>query len=188
MGKQESEYQLKSGNYLISEPFLEDESFSRSVVLLCDYSKEDGAFGLILNKRATILLKDVVEIDKPFPIFVGGPVEHNTLHFIHVHGTKIEGSIDLGDGIYWGGDFEQISYMINDGLIKSTEIRFFLGYSGWAPGQLEEEMKENSWIVTNANSEEIFKLEDNAFWPSILKRMGGKYKLLANYPIDPRLN
>lgn len=176
------------GKFLISEPFLGDPNFERSVVLLCEHN-EQGSFGLVLNQKSNLSLGDVMEgIYGDFQLYVGGPVEQNTLHYIHRLGDQIPESIPLGNGIYWSGDFEEIKTLMNIGKIPENDIRFFLGYSGWGERQLTDEMKRNSWIVSNADAEFIFDTPNEQFWRAVLKRMGGEYKVLSNYPTDPRLN
>jgi putative transcriptional regulator len=176
------------GKIIIAEPFLGDKNFERSVVILCEHS-EEGAFGLVLNQETNLRFDDVMDnIYADFPLFLGGPVEQNTLHFIHRLGNKITGSIEIGEGIYWSGDFEEIKTLINIGKISVNDIRLFIGYSGWAGGQLESEMKQNSWIVSETDASIIFDTPSKEFWRAVLKRMGGEYKVLSNYPTDPRLN
>ena len=178
------------GNLLISEPFLQDENFVRSVVLLCEHS-EEGSFGLVVNKPSILKLGELVEeldfLDKD--VFVGGPVEQNTLHFIYFGERLLEGSISLGNDLWWGGDFEVLVEKLKLGQVAGQSIRFFLGYSGWGCGQLNEELDESTWIVCTANLE-LGNLEftTEELWKSLLKNMGGEYKVIANYPLDPRLN
>ncbi len=177
------------GKLLIAEPFLGDANFERSVVLLCEHN-ESGSFGLVLNQSTQLMLKDVIADDlfSDVPLHIGGPVEQNTLHFIHSLGEQIEESIQVSDRLYWGGDFEQVKSLLNRGKITPEEIRFFIGYSGWGSGQLQHELNQQAWIVTNAESDFIFRTTAEQFWRGILRRMDGKYKALANYPTDPRLN
>jgi putative transcriptional regulator len=173
---------------LIAEPFLGDPNFERSVVLICEHNDE-GSFGLVLNNVSKNTIADVVDdIYVEFPLFIGGPVEQNTLHFVHRLGHLIEDSIDLGNGIFWSGDFETVKSLLSIGSIKSEDIRFFIGYSGWGAGQLANELAQNTWILSDINSEVLFEEYTNQFWRTVLKRMGGDYKVLANYPVDPRLN
>lgn len=176
------------GKLLIAEPFLGDPNFERSVVLLCEHSSQ-GSFGLVLNQPTELHLDDVIEnVYSDLPLFIGGPVEQNTLHFIHRLGTQIEGAVDIGNGIYWSGDFENIKTLINIGKVSEKDIRLFVGYSGWSAGQLVDEMNRNSWIVSETDAHFIFDTPANQFWRTILKNMGGEYKVLSNYPTDPRLN
>lgn len=177
-----------AGKVLIAEPFLGDPNFERSVVLICEHNDE-GSFGLVLNNVSKNTIADVVDdIYVDFPLFVGGPVEQNTLHFVHRLGHLIEDSIDLGNGIFWSGDFESVKSLLSIGTIKTEDIRFFIGYSGWGAGQLGNELAQNTWFVSDINSDVLFEEYTNQFWRTVLKRMGGDYKVLANYPVDPRLN
>lgn len=176
------------GKLLIAEPFLGDPNFERSVVLLCEHN-ENGSFGFVLNQQTNLKLEDVIDdVYADFPLFLGGPVEQNTLHFIHRLGDIIDGTIDIGNGLYWTGDFDSVRSLLNIGKIKENDIRLFIGYSGWSEGQLESEMKRNSWIVSETDANFIFDTPTDQFWRSVLKRMGGEYKVLSNYPTDPRLN
>jgi putative transcriptional regulator len=188
--KEYSKKQVESGHLLISEPFLQDENFVRSVVLLCE-NNENGAFGLVLNKLSILKLGDLVD-ELSFldcDVYVGGPVEQNTLHFIYAGEKLLEGSISLGNNLWWGGDFGQLERLLIDSQVLLSHFRFFIGYSGWSEGQLEEEIKDNTWIISDfADSKSIFDASPNELWKVILKNMGGEYQILANYPIDPRLN
>jgi putative transcriptional regulator len=178
-----------SGRLLIAEPFLGDPNFERSVVLMCEHN-EEGSFGLVLNQTTDLTLKDVWP-ETPyadFPLYIGGPVQQNTLHFIHRLGSEIEQSIEISKGLFWSGDYDQLTSQINLGKIDEKDIRFFAGYSGWSAGQLLKEMQENAWIVSMVESNFIFDTLAKDFWREVLKKMGGEYKSIANYPIDPRLN
>lgn len=180
----------KGGDFLISEPFLPDPNFERSVILVCENNHE-GTFGLVLNKSTDILLEDVLDEDVPFrgTLNVGGPVEQNTLHFIHRLSQPIEDSVEIGKGLFWSGNFEQVKALVRSGDADEEQVKFFLGYSGWSEGQLREELDRQSWFVKPAATvRQVFDMEEEALWQSILKDMGGKYKVFSNYPIDPRLN
>jgi putative transcriptional regulator len=180
----------KAGDLLISEPFLQDENFVRSVILLCEHS-EDGSFGLVLNKPSILKLGELVEklsfLD--INVFVGGPVEQNTLHFIYFGEKVLDGSISLGKNLWWGGDFDTLQEKLRLGQFNSDSVRFFLGYSGWGAGQLNDELEESTWIICTQNLEvENFEYTPEELWKNLLKNMGGEYKVIANYPLDPRLN
>ena len=181
---------LDKGSLLISEPFLPDPNFERTVILICDHN-EQGTVGFVLNKRAEISIGDVVEEfgEITSELYVGGPVEQNTLHFIHKIPFELDGSLNLGEGIAWGGDFEKLKFLINIQKASLEDVRFYLGYSGWSPGQLKKEIEENTWIVYKPdNLTLIWDMEPADLWRMILKKMGGKFKMMSNYPIDPRLN
>jgi len=180
---------VKSGSILISEPFMGDPNFERTVVLICRHD-EDGTFGLVLNRKSNLKLSDVLDIFQQsgdMELNIGGPMQYNTLHYIH-QVEQLEESIPLSDSVYWGGDYEQLKELLGSGLISSEDIRFFLGYSGWSPGQLQEEIDKKTWIINNSTTNKLFDFDQDTLWREILKEMGGKYKVLANYPIDPSLN
>jgi len=180
----------KAGDLLISEPFLQDENFVRSVVLLCEHS-EEGSFGLIINKPSILKLGELVEtlhfLDKD--VFVGGPVEQNTLHFIYVGEKVLEGSISLGENIWWGGDYNSLLEKLKLGLLDYDSVRFFIGYSGWGADQLDDELSDETWIICRDRlDEQTFNFTPEELWKNLLKNMGGEFKVIANYPLDPRLN
>ena len=180
----------KRGCFLISEPFLPDPNFERTVILLCEHN-EEGSVGFVLNKPSILKFDEAVEEVQDFhvPLFIGGPVQQDTLHFIHRAGHIWEGSIKIADNIFWGGNYEQLITIINSGEINKDDFKFFLGYSGWAPGQLEEELKQKSWIIyEDANEDKVFNVKSKFLWKEILHDMGGKFKVFANYPVDPRMN
>jgi putative transcriptional regulator len=180
---------VKSGSLLISEPFLGDPNFERTVILLCKHDAE-GSFGLVLNRKSNLKLSDVLELDNAhldMELHIGGPMQHNTLHYIHQLPVLAE-SISLSETVFWGGDFEQLKDLLHSRQIEPDDIRFFLGYSGWSADQLEDEIKNNVWIVNNSATDTLFNLNADSLWRDILKQMGGKYKILSNYPIDPSLN
>ena len=178
------------GDLLLSEPFLADTNFERSVVLICEHTDE-GALGFVLNKPSLLTLADVLEeaVDFEQLLYTGGPVQQDTLHFVHRTALLREGSDKLGGGLYWGGDFEQLLSLINTRQLLPEDIRFFAGYSGWAPGQLAAELAEDAWIVyKQATAEQVFDIPPEQLWREVLRTMGGKYRMFSNYPTDPRLN
>jgi len=180
----------KKGRLLISEPHLPDFNFDRTVILLCEHSN-DGSFGFVINKPSKVSLNDILKhsMDIESKVFIGGPVEQNTLHFIHRSSFDIEGEIEIAEGIYWGGDFNQILDKSNTQQLEQEDVRFFLGYSGWGVGQLEQEIEANSWIVYDMeDSNLIFDLEENLLWKTLLQDMGGRFSMYSKYPNDPRLN
>jgi len=177
------------GRVLIAEPFLNDTYFKRSVVFITEHNPE-GSVGFVLNKPVELRVQDVIQ-NFPFidaGISIGGPVNTNTLHYIHTMGELIPKSIKVMDNIYWGGDFDALKDLISKGKINRNQIRFFLGYSGWGAQQLENELQENAWLVAEINSDMIMKGEDAGFWNQILEKMDNKYQVWANFPDNPGLN
>jgi len=177
------------GKILISEPFLQDQYFKRSVVLLADHS-EDGSFGIILNKPIDVKLNEVVHEFPDFDgqLYMGGPVKTDSLFFVHTLGTSIEGSMKILDGLYWGGDIEVVKEMMKLKKITPDEIRFFIGYSGWESNQLEDELNQNSWVVSKTHVSQVITANPTELWTSIIKTLGKDYQQWINYPIDPSLN
>lgn len=180
----------KPGNLLLSDPFLKDENFGRSVVMLCAH-QETGSFGLVINKPSILHLGDLVE-ELSFletEVYVGGPVEQNTLHFLYFGSKLLLNSTSLGPGLWWGGDFNALVDQLKLGAISTDQVRFFIGYSGWGAGQLNEELLEKTWIVYNDLVEhKLFKNPAKEIWKILMKNMGGDFSTRANYPLDPRLN
>lgn len=186
----ENNLQPKAGLFLISEPFMPDPNFKRTVVLLCEHMEDSGTVGFILNRTLDIKVGDaLVDFEEvQGELFYGGPVAQDTLHYLHSYGDLIEDSLHIVDDVYWGGNFEQLTNLLKAGTIDMQKIKFFLGYSGWTTGQLEEELKENAWITTPATGAYVFGTPEEALWKNILKDMGGEYKQIINYPENPILN
>ena len=178
----------QKGRIMISEPFLPGNFFSRSTVLLVEYSAS-GAVGFILNKPFETKMNEILVMPNGYApeLFVGGPVSGDNLFFIHTLGEHIEGSLHINGELYWGGDFEALKFSLVTGLAQPDQVKFFVGYSGWSPGQLDSEIAENSWLVLDAEPELIMRSDKN-FWFESLKNAGGHYETWKNFPEDPTLN
>ncbi len=180
----------KKGRILISDPFEGDEYFERSVVYLCEHSKE-GSFGFVLNNLVDI---NIQELNPDFPeitipMSLGGPVETESLYFLHTIGHELNESIELQKGIYIGGDFDQLAKIVKEEQFTNHQIRFFLGYSGWEAKQLDEEIADHVWIVSEIDSlDEIMNTSIEDPWKYFIQKLGGKYKLIADFPINPNQN
>lgn len=180
----------RKGSLLISEPFLADNFFKRSVVYLCEHN-EDGSFGFVLNNMLTVNLGDVMDgftEECGFQIGFGGPVNSSNLYYLHALKSELPDSVMVTNGVYTGGDFDIIQKLINTNLIDEKQIRFFLGYSGWGAGQLESELEDNSWVVCNDYDVDIISKSDKSLWKNVLENMGGNFKVISNFPEDPALN
>jgi len=186
---QRKQVRPEAGAVLISDPFLPDDNFKRTVIMLCEHN-EEGSFGFVLNKPLGITISEAVEDMEgvTLPLYLGGPVEHETLHYLHRFGHIVEGSRELLPGLWWGGNFEVIKALLHDGEDYNDHIRFFLGYSGWGAGQLERELKERSWVVARGHSRYVFDNNSEELWKKILQEMGGQYQLMAGFPESPLLN
>ena len=179
-----------NGILLIAEPFLKDASFARSVVLICKHNKEEGTFGFSIHRKLHTTLDKIIESMEGFkiPVYLGGPVQTDTLHYIHQYPDLFKESVEITAGIYWGGNFSLLKKYIKEGTVDVAKIKFFLGYSGWSAGQLEGEMKENSWITLQSTKQLIFDTAPQDIWQISLTALGGKYKMMIHFPTDPQLN
>ena len=177
------------GKILISEPFLPDTFFNRTIVYLTDHSDE-GSVGFIINKRLDIKVCDAIEGFDSWQDYLsmGGPVGPDTLHYIHTLGEHIPNSVHIDKNIFWGGDIETLKTLISLKRISETQIRFFLGYSGWSPGQLERELKENSWVIARIRPDMIMTRRGNDTWKQVLRSLKSKYRLWADFPESPDMN
>ncbi|MEM1000789.1 MAG: YqgE/AlgH family protein [Bacteroidota bacterium] len=177
------------GTYLLAEPFLADTNFRRTVVLLTEHN-DQGTVGYVLNRPSELKLHEAIPDFPDFAavLYEGGPVERRTLHYIHRIEELGEDENEIAPGVYWGGDYERLKLMIMSGHVDPDDIRFFHGYSGWGPDQLDGEMETNSWIVAPSRPTFTFAQDTDDLWANILKAMGGKYRLMANYPPHPSLN
>ena len=178
------------GKVLISEPFLYDEMFGRSVILLVDHST-DGTMGLVLNKPLPLSLNDVLKEFKDIsniPIYKGGPLSTDTLFYLHTL-KDVEDSLQIGKGVYLNGDFDAIRRYILQGNDIDGKIRFFLGYSGWEHDQLCQEIEENTWLIGSTSIASLMNEKGSAeLWKNVLGQLGGKYEIWSRVPQIPTLN
>lgn len=179
----------RKGRVLIAEPFLPGNYFSRSVVLLVAHGIK-GSVGFILNKEIDFEIKDVFPDFPDFDakVFLGGPVSTDSIYYIHKLGDKLPGSIPVLGDLYWGGDFESLKSLVSAGVINPNEIHFFLGYSGWDEGQLENELKEDSWLVTDVDESSVMQEFDDESWTDFVKKAGGRYTIWEHFPENPTYN
>lgn len=179
---------LQAGRLLIAEPLLNDPNFSRSVVFLCEHG-DHGSLGFVLNNATELKLDDLLPelLPTQINIFNGGPVQVNSMHMLH-RLAAIDGGLEIVNGVYWGGSYDALKHTVWQIDNNTPDIRLFMGYSGWGPGQLEQEMEDGSWIIADANPELLFDTRPEDIWKSAIKSLGKKYSFLANVPIDPQLN
>ena len=185
---------VEKGRILISDPFLNDNYFSNSVILLCELN-EKGAFGLVLNNYIDENLSDFMNDfqgtrSEKFKISLGGPLDTDSIYYIHNRPDLIRGSIRIIDDIYLGNGkkFGDLSSLIEEGKIKTNELKFFLGYSGWTSGQLQEELNRNSWFVGNLSAKTIMNYQQEDIWKKTLEQMSEKHRVISNFPQNPLLN
>jgi len=177
------------GTLLIADPFLKDPNFSRTVIVLCEH-RQEGSLGFVINRQLEHKLEDVVPeaVGLTLPIYFGGPVQLDTLHFLHTYPDRIPGSHTLLDGVSWGGDFSLTLTLLRNGDLDPSRIRFYIGYSGWSGGQLDDELKGKSWLTAPATRKVVFHKRMEEVWKDSIRLLGGDYEILANFPIDPQLN
>jgi len=177
------------GTLLIANPFLKDPNFMRTVIFLCEH-KEEGSFGFVINKLFPTTLGEIIPDleDYKIPLYFGGPVQKDTIHFLHQYPDVIAGGEEVFDGVYWGGNFESLVASIKVNGIDFSKIKFFIGYSGWGEKQVEDELKEKSWLTVEATRKLLFHKKPDDIWKDSLKHLGGDYEMMINFPIDPQLN
>ena len=161
----------------------------RTVVYICRLSDE-GCFGFVLNKMFDQSLGELITDLEDFdiPVYTGGPVQPDTVHYIHQYPELIPGSYKISDEVYWGGDFEVVKELIRNNRLDLAKIKFFIGYSGWDKDQLTDEMKEKSWLTVSSTRKLIFDTAPENVWRDSIEHLGGKYKMMIHFPIDPQLN
>lgn len=176
---------LEKGKLLVSEPFMLDPHFKRSVVLLCDHHEEDGTIGFVLNKTVDMKLNDILASFPEFDsnVYYGGPVATDTIHYVHRLGNEIPKSVKVMDGVWFGGDYEELKTLANMQLIEPDDIRFFIGYTGWSGGQLKSELLTKSWLLAEGDANYVFnkKYFDN-MWTEVLEHEGGTKAVIGQIP------
>ncbi len=180
----------KKGSLLISEPFMPDPNFRRSVVLLTEHSKL-GTMGYTLNYKSPYNLQEIVPefTGASFPIYAGGPVGSDSLHFIHRCYDKLNSGTEIINGVYWGGNLETLKVLIENNNLTESEIRFFVGYSGWDELQLQAEIDQDTWLVNNNYDPQLlFSSQEEQLWKNTVRSLGTKYAHIANFPENPQWN
>jgi putative transcriptional regulator len=180
---------VKPGDILIAKPFFLDGYFKRSVIYLSEHNSE-GSMGFVINKPQGLLLKDIFPHLKygNFPLFEGGPVSPNQLFYTHTLGQKLSDSLEISKGVYWGGNFFELSYFIEHGKISANQIRFYIGYSGWDKDQLSQEMKNESWLTHKGDYDALMKTHPKDMWGTELSKINPGYKAFSDFSFDPSLN
>jgi putative transcriptional regulator len=178
-----------AGVLLIADPFLKDIHFSRTVIVLTDY-QPGGTIGFVLNKYFDKKVHQVInEIEiTDIPLYFGGPVQTSTIHFLHQYPNEISGGVEILPGVYWGGDFKKVIFLLNNHLIDKRNIKIFVGYSGWGEMQLHNEIEAKTWLTVEANKKLLFNTPIHLIWKHSLQHLGGQFATYINYPIDPQLN
>lgn len=181
-----SQFKPEKGKFLLSEPTLFDPNFARTVCLLVEHNTK-GSLGFVLNRPLSLKVSDLDESlsQLEFPLYEGGPVQLDTLHYVHSF-PEITGAEKVFEGVFWGGELE--SLLLRSHELNNQNCRFFLGYSGWGTGQLDMEVEAKTWIINRASKKQLFTENIESLWEDILRSEGGDIAKLANYPRDPSWN
>jgi len=199
MGEDEPRY--LDGYFLISEFDLMDPNFYRSVILMIAHDDE-GAFGLVVNRPSSLTLGEVIEgvEETPaakIPVFIGGPVQQNALFVLHMSQSREEGAAPGVKKPLDGVTFEPatrslIEYLTGEwAALPEAErpvVRLYAGYSGWGPGQLEGELKRESWVVLKATEQVVFDRDPQATWAQALAKKGPLYQIILQTGFKPSMN
>lgn len=181
-------HEIGTGKLLIADPFLADGNFSRSVVLLCEHGDE-GTVGFVLNNRTDVVIGDLLPEISAATLVVnqGGPVQTDTLHMIHRLPDVLGGNL-VTENVFWGGSYESLQTILAGNSYDTDMLQLFVGYSGWSQGQLQEEVEQRSWIVTDFAPHILFETETDEMWKEAIRSLGKEYEYLINLPINPQLN
>jgi putative transcriptional regulator len=177
------------GKLLLASPTMTDPNFARSVVLIAEHT-EDGAMGLVLNRPAATTVEEAVPdlawlASGDEQVFVGGPVaETAVIVLAEFDRPEMAGALVEGDLGFVGTDADDPDQL--EGAVRRARV--FAGHAGWGPGQLEDELAEDAWIVEPPRREEVFTAEPEELWAAVLRRKGRRYALLSTMPPDPSLN
>jgi len=181
---------IKKGDILVSEPYSLDPHFKRTVVYLVDHTEKEGSIGFILNKPTNLAVHEVLANFPEFDsyIYYGGPVANDNVYYVHTIGHILDDSIEVQPGVFWGGDFKKLKFLIESGMVKPYQIRFYLGYSGWSEGQLKEELDGKDWLVADGDINYLFYRKAKDLWSLVLKNKGLNYEVIADIPENNSLN
>jgi len=171
------------GAVLLAEPFSLDTNFKRSAVVLTEH-QDEGTVGFIMNKKLDVNIEDLLTEFPEFEseVYYGGPVATDSIHFLHNVGELLEGSERISHGVYWGGDFEKLKFLISTKLVLPKNIRFYVGYAGWSSGQLSDELDYGSWVIANMHANYLFKSQSEELWEVIMSHKGDPYSVIAKMP------
>lgn len=182
--------EIEIGEILIAEPFMDDHNFVQTVILVCDYERDHGTVGFILNKPLDIKVEELMAEFPEFkaPLYYGGPVGHDTIHYVHSKGDVIKDSVPIRDGLFWGGDYEELKFLIKTGVVTERDVKFFLGYSGWSPGQLGEEMEQGAWVLDDMDNNYLLNIPSSKLWKTSLQNIRPSLAIVAEIPDILNLN
>ena len=170
-------YRPRRGMFLVAGPRMPDPRFARTVILLLEYD-ESGALGLVVNRPTEVSLHDALVTPLPgsadHRVHTGGPVEHRRLIALHRSPEAVGDAQHVFADVYASASFETLRRMLErDG--HAVDLRAYLGYAGWAPGQLDSELARGDWIVTPADAESIFDAPPDEVWEDLMRRNAGRW-------------
>jgi len=177
------------GQLILDQGKLQGSFFHRTVILICQHDGE-GAFGLVLNRAAPnkvgdALVANLPEQVKDQPLYLGGPVQPQALSYLHkgnfVPDANVLPNLSLGHSLDTLLD-------LAESFSPDEQLKIFAGYAGWSPGQLDDEMKRETWMTHPASLELVFDPAPQKLWQSILREKGFKFRLIAEGPEDPSWN
>lgn len=176
------------GKILISTPDISGDVFSRSVVLIIDHN-DNGAFGLILNKKNSNMSNRLLHIfGFKVDVYEGGPVENDKILFINKGMKVTENFSEINEEFYLTEDIENVISGIIEEQISVAEIKVFSGYSGWGSQQLEDEIRRKLWTVVDVYNLDYTLPNDQNLWKNIMQNLGGEFLLWANAPENISMN
>ena len=185
---------VEAGDLLVAEPFMTEGWFERGVISIIDHSDSEGTTGVVLNAPITSSLDEVldgVERDERVTVYCGGPLSHDRLYFVHTLGDEvIPNARPYAPGLWIGGDFDAAVRYVNEGYPVDGFIRFFIGYSGWAPGQLREELDADTWAVLKDPGQpaQVLTGSGDHFWHEAVRLLGPVYRPWQLVPREAREN
>ena len=177
---------IRPGLLLLAEPFLLDPNFKRAAIAVVDHRPE-GTVGFVLNALTSARVEDLLADFPAFDgnVYIGGPVQQDTLHYVHTLGNLLGDAQEIREELWWGGDFEELTQLVATGIADSTNVRFFLGYTGWSEGQLEEECREGTWVFADLTSDLVFGTPPDRIWPKAMQRLGNTYAIIGEMEDEP---
>lgn len=180
------------GALLVAEPFLKEEHFAHAVICLVEYAPASTAMGIVLNHPTAYTLQGLVEgvsRKEKIRVWCGGPMSCDRLYYVHRLGELLPGSREIASGLYIGGDFEAMLDYVNSGCDIDGYIRFFIGYSGWSRDQLDQEIRDHVWAVTEIpDTAKTLAGNEKGYWHRHVRSLGPSFRGWLYHPRNPQLN